>query len=63
MGFTPRKAEQPLSAGQIYVRGMFMEHSHDIFPEYLEKVHKEILGNIPKNVPRILNIEYTLNVP
>ena len=42
---------------------MFMEHSHDIFPEYLEKVHKEILGNIPKNVPRILNIEYTLNVP
>ena len=42
---------------------MFMEHSHDIFPEYLEKVHNEILGNIPKNVPRILNIEYTLNVP
>ena len=34
--------------GQIYVRGIFVEHSHDIFPEYLEKVPYESPGNIPK---------------
>ena len=34
--------------GQIYVRGIFVENSHDIFPEYSEKVSYEIPGNIPK---------------
>ena len=33
---------------QIYVRGIFVEHSHDIFPKYSEKVPCEIPGNIPK---------------
>ena len=28
--------------GQIYVRVIFVEHSYDIFPEYLEKVPYEI---------------------
>ena len=41
---------------QIYVRGIFMEHSHDIFPEYSEKVTYEIPGNIAKYYSR--NIEY-----
>ena len=27
---------------------LFVEHSHDIFPEYLEKVPYEIPRNIPK---------------
>ena len=30
------------------IRGIFVEHSHDIFPEYLEKVSYEIPGKIPK---------------
>ena len=34
--------------GQIYVRGIFVEHSHDIFPEYSENVSYEIPGNIFK---------------
>ena len=34
--------------GQIYVRGIFVEHSHDIFPENSEKVPYEIPGNILK---------------
>ena len=34
--------------GQIYVREIFVEHSHDIFPEYSEKVPYENPGNIPK---------------
>ena len=33
---------------QIYVRGIFVEHSHDIFPEYLEEVPYEIPGDIFK---------------
>ena len=33
-----------------------MEHSHDIFPEYSENDPYEIPGNIPNNVPGILNI-------
>ena len=37
-----------LPTGQIYARGIFLEHSHDIFPEYLEKVSYEIPGNILK---------------
>ena len=34
-----------LPTGQIYVRGTFVENSHDIFPEYSETY--EIPGNIP----------------
>ena len=34
--------------GQIYVRGKFAEHSHDVFREYSEQVPYEIPGNIPK---------------
>ena len=34
--------------GQMYVREIFVEHSHDIFPEYSEKVPYENPGNIPK---------------
>ena len=34
--------------GQIYVCGIFVEHSHEIFPVYLEKTHYEIPENIPK---------------
>ena len=46
-----------LPTGQIYVRGIFVEHYHDIFPEYLKKVAYQIPGNILKNnVPGILNI-------
>ena len=33
---------------QIYVRGIFVEHFHDIFTEYSEKVSYEIPGKIPK---------------
>ena len=33
-----------LLTGQIYVRGIFVEHSHDIFSEYSETY--EIPGNI-----------------
>ena len=36
------------STGQIYVRGIFVEHPHDIFPEYSEKVPYQIPGNILK---------------
>ena len=45
---------------QIYVRGIFVEHAHDIFPEYSEKVPHEILGNVPKWYSR--DIEYN-NIP
>ena len=31
---------------QIYVRGIFVEHSHDIFSKYSETVPYEIPGNI-----------------
>ena len=48
----PRK--QP--NGQIYVCGIFVKHSQDIFPGYSEKVPYEIPGNIPNNVPGILNM-------
>ena len=34
--------------GQMYVCEIFVEHSHDIFPEYSEKVPYENPGNIPK---------------
>ena len=40
--------ELPCPTGQVYIRGIFVEHSHDIFPENLEKVLYEIPGNIPK---------------
>ena len=39
---------ETVPTGQMYVRGIFVEHSHDIFPEYSEKVPYEIPGNIPK---------------
>ena len=36
-----------------------MEHSHCIFPEYLEKDPYKIPGNIPvNNVPGILNVHF-----
>ena len=37
-----------IATGQIYVRGIFVEHSDYIFSEYSEKVPYEIPGNIPK---------------
>ena len=37
-----------LSTGQIYVRGIFVEHSLEIFPVYSEKIPNEISGNISK---------------
>ena len=37
-----------IPTGQIYFRGIFVEHSHDTFPEYSEKFPYEIPGNIPK---------------
>ena len=40
--------------GQIYVPGIFVEHSHDVFAEYSEKVPYEIPGNILK----IMFLEY-----
>ena len=43
--------------GQIYVRGIFVEHSHNIFPEYLEKFPMKFRGIFPNNVPAILKIE------
>ena len=33
--------------GQTYVRGIFVEHPHDIFPEYSENVPYETPGYIP----------------
>ena len=33
---------------QIYVCGIFVEYSHDIFPRYSGKVPYGITGNIPK---------------
>ena len=33
---------------QIYDRGIFVEHSHEIFPAYLEKTPYEFPENIPK---------------
>ena len=35
---------------QIYVRGIFVEHSHDTFLEHAEKVPYEIPGNIPNYI-------------
>ena len=34
--------------GQIYVCGIFVEHSQEIFSVYSEKIPNEIPGNIPK---------------
>ena len=53
-----------LPTGQIYVRGILVEHSYDIFPEYSEKVPYEIPGNIPKKMFREHWIlKYSRNVP
>ena len=44
-------------AKQIYVRGIFAEHSHDIFPEYSGKVSLWNSGEYSQNnVPGTLNI-------
>ena len=43
-------------SGQLYLSGIFVEHSHDIFSEFSEKVSYEIPGNISKK--RSGNIEY-----
>ena len=43
--------------GQIYVRGIFVEHSLEIFPVYSEKIPSENLRNIPKKCSE--NIEYS----
>ena len=39
---------KPLPAGKIYVRGIFVEHSLETIPVYLEKIPNEIPGIIPK---------------
>ena len=39
---------KPLPTEQIYVRGVFVGHSLEIFPVYSEKILNEIPGNIPK---------------
>ena len=38
----------PNNVPGILFCGIFVENSHDIFPEYLEKVPNEFPGNIPK---------------
>ena len=43
-----KKQDETKPTGQIYVRGMLWEHSHEIFPVYSEKILNEIPGNIPK---------------
>ena len=40
--------EKLVPTGKIYVRGIFVEHSHDIFSEYSEKVPYESQRNILK---------------
>ena len=37
-----------LPTGQIYVRGIFVENSHDIFPKYSQKGPYKIPWNYPK---------------
>ena len=39
---------KPFPTGKIYVRGIFVEHSLEIFLVYLEKIPNEIPGNILK---------------
>ena len=39
---------KPLPTGQIYVCGIFLEHSIEILPVYSKKIPNEIPGNIPK---------------
>ena len=51
--FLPIKEKLP--SGQIYVLGIFVEHSHEIFPIYSDK----FWGIFRNNVPGILNIENT----
>ena len=49
---------KPLPTGKIYVRGIFVEHSLEIFPVYSEKFpmkFRRIFRN--NNVPGILNVE------
>ena len=58
---------QPLSlifrgylTGEIYVYGIFVEHSHEIFQVHSESIPNETLGNITKQCSG--NIEYR-NIP
>ena len=37
-----------LPTRQIYVRGVFVEHSHEIFPVFSENIPNEIPENVPK---------------
>ena len=43
-----KKQGETKSIGQIYVVGIFGEHSDEIFPVYCKKILNEIPGNIPK---------------
>ena len=45
--------------GEICICGIFVEYSHEYFPEYLEKVPYEVSGNIPNKCSG--NIEYSNN--
>ena len=47
---------KPLPTGQIYVRGIFVEHSLEIFPVYSEKFPMKFRRIFRNNVPGILNI-------
>ena len=40
--------DETIPIGQINVRGIFVDHSHEIFPIYSEKVPYENPRNIPK---------------
>ena len=52
----------------MYVRGIFVEHSHELFPVYCIwiKFPMKIWGIFPNNVPGILNIgvfpDYSMNI-
>ena len=47
---------KPLPTGKIYVRGIFVEHSLEMFPLYSEKIPMKFWGIFRNGVPGILNI-------
>ena len=47
---------KPLPTGQIYVCGIFVEHSLEIFPVYSEKFPMKFRGIFWNNVLGVLNI-------
>ena len=47
---------KPLPTGQIYVHGIFVEHSLEIFPVYSKKFPIKFRRIFRSNVPGILNI-------